>query len=447
MGKINVINTLVASLFVYKMSTLPRISNTMEKQMNQMFNKFLWNGHKPKIPLSTLQLLKRDGSMQLVDLSRKDDALKITWVRMIFADQYPEEIPHSQLHPGVGKNIWVCNLKHTDVDDTCTGASDFWKDVLKAWCKYHYTVDWIGDQIVWCNSNIRIGNSPVWWEQPARKGLVFVSDLIEENEVIKAESAKSRYGLSTMQFNSLMSAVGPRRLQWCIMNPDSVFVDTKFSTIMNQEHVSQYAYRCLSPAPDQLQKIEEKWCVDFLEEVDLKKLLVDINRTQETAKLKSFQYRLLMRSVITNIQLCNWRIIDTKLCTFCESYNETIRHLLYECECVKEVIKCAQDVCERITGEQPMLNYKNYICNSVSKGIKASNTILLVTKQYIYRQRCKKIKPSSRELVSEIYRCKNIEKFNAIKNNRYPKYAKKWCESISSENVDRMQNLTAEEIV
>ena len=47
-GKVNIINTLVSSLFVYKMMVLPAIPPSVVKTMETMFEKFLWNGHKPK---------------------------------------------------------------------------------------------------------------------------------------------------------------------------------------------------------------------------------------------------------------------------------------------------------------------------------------------------------------------------------------------------------------
>ena len=70
-GKILLINTLVASLFTYKMYVLPSISQDIVKQMNTLFEQFLWNGHKPKIPLKVLQMDKTCEGAGLVDLQKK----------------------------------------------------------------------------------------------------------------------------------------------------------------------------------------------------------------------------------------------------------------------------------------------------------------------------------------------------------------------------------------
>ena len=67
-GRIQIINTLVASLYVYKMAVLPRLPDVYIKQFNNMIEDFIWTGHKPKIPLDVLQLRRECGGLQLVDI-------------------------------------------------------------------------------------------------------------------------------------------------------------------------------------------------------------------------------------------------------------------------------------------------------------------------------------------------------------------------------------------
>ena len=49
MGKILIVNMLIGSLFVYKMSVLPAITQDIIQRMNKMIHAFLWNGKKAKI--------------------------------------------------------------------------------------------------------------------------------------------------------------------------------------------------------------------------------------------------------------------------------------------------------------------------------------------------------------------------------------------------------------
>ncbi len=48
LGKVCVVNSLIASLFVYKMSVLPDIPEYLIKDFDQMIRKFIWNGAHPK---------------------------------------------------------------------------------------------------------------------------------------------------------------------------------------------------------------------------------------------------------------------------------------------------------------------------------------------------------------------------------------------------------------
>ena len=57
-------------------------------------------------------------------------------------------------------------------------------------------------------------------------------------------------------------------------------------------------------------------------------------------------------------------------------------------------------------------NIKNFIC--------------LLLKQYIYRKRCFKEKPTFQEFKQIVWQTKNIENFIAVKNNQLAKHVKKW---------------------
>ena len=81
LGKIQIINSLVGSLFVYKMYVLPRIGQNFIIKFNKMVENFLWNGRKPKISLAILQNSKKYGGMCLFDLGARDDAIKISWIQ------------------------------------------------------------------------------------------------------------------------------------------------------------------------------------------------------------------------------------------------------------------------------------------------------------------------------------------------------------------------------
>ena len=86
LGKIRIINTLCALLFVYKMQVLPHIPDYIIRTIERQFVQYLWRGGVPKIAIKILQGNKEDGGMGLVNLANRDLALKINWVPYLEVD-------------------------------------------------------------------------------------------------------------------------------------------------------------------------------------------------------------------------------------------------------------------------------------------------------------------------------------------------------------------------
>ena len=55
--------------------------------------------------------------------------------------------------------------------------------------------------------------------------------------------------------------------------------------------------------------------------------------TDET-KLRSFQIRLNLRSIVTQLQLHGFELVDDNLCKLCGKESETLMHLFCDCEIV-----------------------------------------------------------------------------------------------------------------
>ena len=79
-GKIQVVNTLIASLFVYKMNVMLNLPPSCIADIEKRIRTYLWKGKCDKIPLEILQLKKSQGGQQLVHLLHRQTALKTRWV-------------------------------------------------------------------------------------------------------------------------------------------------------------------------------------------------------------------------------------------------------------------------------------------------------------------------------------------------------------------------------
>ena len=129
---------------------------------------FLWNGAKPKIPLSTLLLSKRDGEIGLLNLRMRDKTVKGTWVQIL---QSEPSLP-------IGDLTWCCYLLPGNVGTFIKSA--FWASVISTWKllkKQLVSVDVIGDHVIWYNSLIRVQDKPIFYQKAYDKGLIYVRQL------------------------------------------------------------------------------------------------------------------------------------------------------------------------------------------------------------------------------------------------------------------------------
>ena len=156
----------------------------------------------------------------------------------------------------------------------------------------------------------------------------------------------------------------------------------------------------------------------------------DIYKVTNVPKYRSFQYRLLQRALVTNIQLAKWNIVETELCTFCKLHIETSVHLLIDCHISQEIwSKVIEYIRKRWPNSSLMCDTMSMIMNRIvadSGAGHVANFICLMTKQYLYACRCVKKCVSWEELQSKFISVERIEKFIALKNNQLSVHARKW---------------------
>ena len=241
-----------------------------------------------------------------------------------------------------------------------------------------------------------------------------------------------------MRYNSLKASI-PASWRHFFMNTSK---DTYFPlpphnydmvTQSEQANLSRVIYKYISDdilvTHNKFLKWRNELGDDFCEGIcDFGTLHMDIYRLTNVAKYRSFQYRLLQRGIVTNIQLYKWKITESTRCFFCKEGIETITHLLSECTIVQELWQNVKKFLEQYYG---IINVdlntaaiiKNQIC--MPKG-NIGNMICLITKQYVYQQKCLQGSIHFPCLKEVILKTQNMEKYIAIKNNRLSKHLKKW---------------------
>ena len=316
---------------------LPSLNEAWIKRFENLFSDFLWNGKKAKIPIRTLQLDYEYGGLKLTNLKLRDISLKISWINILQSDEKMSNIAYSFLNPVLGADVWRCNLEKVDVPQVLKEETNpFWFDVLHAWCTLNFNNDMEkSSDFIWFNSGIRIQGKPVFWPKYYKAGLKYVKQLYENNELISARKAHTNFSLDLFHYNMLISAI-PSVMRNKARSGRYENGTPLYDELIGTRTITKVVYSKLIAKEEVIKQVAAKWQQNgFQISSDIvKKKFREVRLYTNTPKYRSFQYRLLHRSLVMNTHLYQWKILSTNLCTFCEETKETMEHLLCSCSVV-----------------------------------------------------------------------------------------------------------------
>ena len=274
-GKIQVVNTLIASLFVYKMTVLPFMPEKVIKNIDNLIRNYIWNRKKSKIAYKILQLPKKEGGLNLVNLRVKDKAIKATWPQILEQEEeYAQLVYQIMRCTLIQSDIWRCQLHQNDV--TTLGIKNkFWEDVLTAWCEFNfYKEHRIENQILWYNSQIKIKGKCIMWNDTSKKGLKYVYQLFENQKFKEHDQVWEEYGLTKLRYNSLKVAIPKEWKEFFTNNPTSTYCPIpphNYDTCIQDKStsLSQKVYKFLSDDAMLIHNKYIKWRQELGEEYDL----------------------------------------------------------------------------------------------------------------------------------------------------------------------------------
>ena len=447
-GKVMVVNSLIGSLLVYKMYVLPSLTSGIIKKLDNLVTKYLWNGRKPKIALETLQNSTTYGGLKLVNFKTKEESLKACWIQYLDQNPYLAEIAYTNLCPTLRQEIWKCNISSKDIMKTFTDS--FWREVLLAWEKLNYvpkeninTSSQMATQVIWYNSNIKVEDKPFMYERAYKQGLCTLSQLFNSNNQLLTNAELSKkYKMSMMQCNSLFAAIPKAWMK--------VLKQSLDNNKINEEYLSEKFIKMVKPASFYYNqciqkeylcfKVYAKWQSALhttLSYDEFLSLFKKIKRYTTNSKLRSFQYRLLHRAIILNKQLYCWKITENELCFYCKETVETIEHFFANCNKAKKAYKLALNFATvelNLEISNIDLSPTAILFNTVSES-NVINFLILVTKGFLYTNRCLKKDFQENMLKREFVNKKSIEYYNAKIEGKLSKFYQRWYDIKTPENL------------
>ena len=245
-GKILTINSLFASQLIYRLTVLPTPSEVKMKQIEKQLYDFLWSNKPPKIAKKTITGLKTHGGLKMIDIWKKTQSLKISWIRRI------SDNPKFSICPILDKYCKIeifllleCNLKANDLYSVFQkNIPKFWQNVLSSWCEYNFKkADEITNprkEIIWFNSNIKVDNMVAFNSDMFAKGILYVGDIMKDNGLLLSLSElENSYGIKMnfLQYYSIIHAIPNTYKQKPAVTLKTM---TNLETILKCEKVSKF---------------------------------------------------------------------------------------------------------------------------------------------------------------------------------------------------------------
>ena len=426
-------------MFVYKMTVLPNVSTVLCNKIDKLIDNYLWNGRRAKISKITLRLAKKHGGLRLFDVERKQASLKLGWIPVMKENEFFRDCFFDCVNIPSDLGSLDYNISAKDAERYCD-KKGFWGQTWIEWCRLTYKEPQNLNELLnvncWYNSCLRIQGTPITNVKYLRSGILKVVDIFDANtrDGFKSyDKIRTRFKLSWLEYLSIQRAFPVMWKLWFkSKNTDTGDDEIKnvisLNSLPEQTKLANFFYKLLvTPENDQiLCKYKIRWYDEegiAFELPSFCESFKNLYKCTQVTKFRDFQYRLLINKLPTNVKTKLWGITDTDLCSFCNTKSESSKHMFLECKFVKRIWKFLMEHLE-VTGE---LDISKLILNTVHENAKhITNLVTLITKQFIYRCRCKKERPSIRKVQQELLTWYNIEKYIAKKTLRVDNFNKKW---------------------
>ena len=422
MGKILILNSLIGSLFVYKISVMVELTSQEISEVEKIIHNFLWNGKKARIAMETLKKEKFQGGLRLFDLKCKQDCIRIKWIFTIAEDEFLENCMYCNLDATLRELIWQVNINQVHVGQIFEDSQ--WRGLLSSWATLNFytptTPEEVANQILWYNSHLLICNKPFIFRKWVELGILYVKDLYANGVIMSFKEMCELWGqISWLEYVQIVSIIpADWKEKMCIPPNEIETYISLYETLRTSPPagLSRKVYSMLIYNEFHMLKYAKRWEETGLEfEWDewIKSFQILYKCTKIT-KYRDFQYRMLLGKIVTNKELYGWGKIPSPLCTFCQLDIGSIEHTFIRCKYVYVIILWFKEICVKNNITLDIDKPSNILFNIIN--ISASNIIhfiLIAIKQYVYRCQCLNKKPALAELKKEILYLEKLTWFNS----------------------------------
>ena len=429
-GKILVLNSLVSSLFIYRLNPSIKIPEEFYVVMEKVFLNFVWSGRSSKIKWELLTGLKNEGGAGLANLKAKTISLQLGWMIKNLKTEEITNLAQEAMQHELGNLVWEASLNSKDTQ-IYFPQENYWCKLFRTWAKLAYELQNSGaeirNQIIWYNSNIKVGGNILNNVKMLKAGIVRIGDLLTKQEDFMTQQeleCKYSVNISFTTYYGWMKAI-PH--EWISklghgqnLTNSSACEHSILSKTKKTPKIASYLYSVLNSRSTMIEDILQRWAKMgiYFQEENFRNAFQKINTLTNSVKARAFQYRLLTGSLVSNVHLKHYGIKDSDNCTFGCEERETLVHLFWQCLHIAPLIKWLS---AKHTQE---IKFEDFIISNFET--EAINSLSLLMKNYIYITRCQENVPTIEAFKQFAIQSKKLEEIVAKSKKRLFVHERKW---------------------
>ena len=264
---------------------------------------------------------------------------------------------------------------------------------------------------------------------------------------IESEVLKNMFGITTMQWNSLISAIPAK---WKAELNKKIELGTKndsnmYESFITRAKASTYYYKEMNKTDKVLITANDKWqkIIPKLECDMYFTAFKNVYKITNNSKLRSLQYRILHNALVFNDRLYKWKITSSDNCNNCNLEKENLWHFYSECTFAQNIWTKVRRICQEYKNEPIELDAENVLLNRVKDPPgHLFNFIVLVVKLQMYTYRCLKKKVTETTIREAINQYRRFELYEAKRVNKLHTHIKKWVIVKQNGHEQTLDNYT-----
>ena len=379
----------------------------------------------------------RNGGLKMINLEMFVKALKCTWIRRLISSD---------------NNQWAtlfesqcCSIKticdfgpHGSHDLVSKAKNPFWSEVFEAW-DYVYKFNTINATALtqtplWNNSKLK---KIIYKENWHRNGITCIGDLMDPNthKIRTIEQIEKSFNFKIKNFldyfevrdtlQRFLDKVNDKD-----MGLEKPYIPNHLNFITKLKAGCRNIYNILNDQPCD-NKYRTKWNSELNITIDnqtWKRVFYICLNTIKDNKLIYFQYKIIHKILGTNKLLSQIGKSNNNKCRLCGLDTESIYHLFITCRITEDLWQDLKDWLKIKINKEINLSPLNIIMGHLDRdnSFLPINTIILVTKYYIFTSAVKATRPSIHELKVKLKRCYEEQYWLSYEQDKESYFNKSW---------------------